>query len=203
LTFEPRDRLLDLFFGLGDPSRPSIYRRGGSLQFGANLRRQLALELPVVIQRRANALAGVEHPCPNILGAGNHILFWREDSTAIALRKVYGLAILPAAIVALRRGNLNRAKSPAGALLLSRNRQSSPNGARADPGAHLCRTGSRPVRRTRRGSEAPDDWRQGSGRQKAIGERDVATRGSAQLRRVGPHVIPMGARVLTDVKGAR
>src|SRR6478672_10552952 len=33
------------------------------------------------------------------------------------------------------------------ALLLSRNVQSSPDGARADPGAHPSRTGGRPVRR--------------------------------------------------------
>ena len=35
---------------------------------------------------------------------------------------------------------------------------------------------------------------------KAIGKRDAAQRGGAQLRRVGSHVISMGARVLADVR---
>ena len=74
------------------------------------------------------------------------------------------------------------------------------NGARADPGAHPCRTGGCPVPRTRRGSKASDDRQQGSGGKKAIGKRDAATRGGAQLRRVGPHVISMGTGFFADVK---
>jgi hypothetical protein len=73
LTFEPRDNLLDLLFGFWDPNWLPIYRRGGSLQFGAHLRRQLALELFVVIQRCANALAGFIHPCPILYGICVHL----------------------------------------------------------------------------------------------------------------------------------
>jgi DNA invertase Pin-like site-specific DNA recombinase len=42
---------------------------------------------------------------------------------------------------------------------------------------------------------------QGSGREKAIGKRDAATGGGAQLRRVGPYIISMGAGLFTDVMG--
>ena len=55
------------------------------------------------------------------------------------------------------------------------------------------------MRRTRRGPETPDDRQQGRGRKKAIGKRDAATRGGAQLRRVGPHVISMGTGLFADV----
>ena len=53
--------------------------------------------------------------------------------------------------------------------------------------------------RTRRGPEAPDDRRQGSGRPKAIGKRHTATRGGAQLGRVGSYVISLGTGLLADV----
>jgi hypothetical protein len=86
------------------------------------------------------------------------------------------------------------------ALLLPRNGKSSPDGARADIGAHPCRTGGRPVPGTGRGPKAPDDRQQGSGGEKAIGKRDAATGGGAQLRRVGPYVISMGAGLFTDVR---
>jgi len=76
----------------------------------------------------------------------------------------------------------------------------SPDGTRADPGAHPGRTGGRPVLRTRRGPEAPDERRQGSGGKKTIGERGAATRGGAQLRRVGPHVISMGTGLFAGVR---
>src|SRR5262249_3363447 len=89
------------------------------------------------------------------------------------------------------------------ALLLSRNGESSPNGARADPGAHPGWTRGRPLLRTGRRSQAADDQREGSGREKAIGERDTATRGSTQLKRVRPHVISMGTGLLPDVGGMR
>ena len=56
---------------------------------------------------------------------------------------------------------------------------------------------------TRRGSKAPDDRRQGSGRPKAIGEQHTATRGGAQLRRVGPYVISLGSGLFADVRGLR
>jgi hypothetical protein len=59
------------------------------------------------------------------------------------------------------------------------------------------------VRRARRGSKAPDDRRQGSGRKKAIGERHTSTRGGTQLRRVGSYVISMGAGLFTDLRGSR
>ena len=62
------------------------------------------------------------------------------------------------------------------------------------------RTGGRSVRRTGRGSKGPDDRRQGSGGEKAIGKRHAATGGSAQLRRVGSYVISMGTRLFTDVR---
>jgi len=91
------------------------------------------------------------------------------------------------------------------ALLLSRNGESSPNGARTDPGAHRCRTGGRPVRRARRGSKALDDRQRSSGRKKAIGKRDAATGGGAQLRRVGPYVISVGTgpSSASEVRSAR
>ena len=38
------------------------------------------------------------------------------------------------------------------------------------------------------------------GRPKAIGERDTATGGGAQLRRVGPHVISLGTGLFADVR---
>ena len=41
----------------------------------------------------------------------------------------------------------------------------------------------------------------GSGRPKAIGKRDGATRTGAQLRRVGSHVISLGTGLFTDVRG--
>jgi len=50
------------------------------------------------------------------------------------------------------------------------------------------------------GGRKPDDRQQGSGRKKAIRQRDAAVRGGAQLRRVDPYVISMGARVLADVR---
>jgi hypothetical protein len=40
---------------------------------------------------------------------------------------------------------------------------------------------------------------QGSGRKKAIGKRDAAARNGGQLRRVGPHVISMGAGLFADL----
>jgi hypothetical protein len=43
----------------------------------------------------------------------------------------------------------------------------------------------------------------GSGRPKAIGKRDGATRTGAQLRRVGSHVISLGTGLFTDVRGLR
>jgi hypothetical protein len=86
------------------------------------------------------------------------------------------------------------------AFLFSRYGESSPDGARADPGAHPRWPRDRPVRRTRRGPKAPDDRRQGSGRPKAIGKRDAAQRGGAQLRRVGSYVISMGASLFADVR---
>jgi hypothetical protein len=49
------------------------------------------------------------------------------------------------------------------------------------------------------GGQAPDDRRQGSSRPKAIGKWDAATRGGSQLRRVGPHLISMGAGHFADV----
>jgi len=66
-----------------------------------------------------------------------------------------------------------------------------------------CRTGGRPVRGTPRGSKAWNDRRQGSGRKKAIGERDAATGGGAQLRRVGPHVMSMGTGLFAGVSKVR
>ena len=36
---------------------------------------------------------------------------------------------------------------------------------------------------------------------KLLAKRHAATRGSAQLRRVGPHVISMGTGLFTDVRG--
>ena len=77
---------------------------------------------------------------------------------------------------------------------------SSPNGARADPGAYPSRTGGRPLPRACRGSKASDDRQQGSGRQKAVGNRDAATRGGAHLRRVGAHVVPVGTGLLLKEK---
>ena len=56
------------------------------------------------------------------------------------------------------------------------------------------------MRRTRRGSEASDDRRQGSGGKKAIGKRDAAAGGGAQLKRVGSHVISLGAGFFADVR---
>jgi DNA invertase Pin-like site-specific DNA recombinase len=52
-----------------------------------------------------------------------------------------------------------------------------------------------------RGSKAPDDRQQGSGRPKAIGEWDAATRGGAQLKRVDSYVISVGTGFFTDVGG--
>ena len=49
------------------------------------------------------------------------------------------------------------------------------------------------------GTQAPDDRRQGSGHKKAIGQQDTTTGSGAQLRRVGSHVIPMGAGLFTDI----
>jgi hypothetical protein len=92
-------------------------------------------------------------------------------------------------------------KTPAGALLLSRDGESSPNGARANPRAHACRTGCRPVPRTRRRAKASDDRRQGSGRKKAIGKRDATTGGGAQLGRLSSYVVSMGTSLFTDVRG--
>jgi hypothetical protein len=60
-------------------------------------------------------------------------------------------------------------------------------------------SGGRPVRRTRRRAKASDDRQQGSGGEKAIGEWDAAERGSAQLGRVGPHVVSLGSGLFTDV----
>jgi hypothetical protein len=97
-----------------------------------------------------------------------------------------------------RRG---RHQDPRRALLLSRHGESSPDGARADPGAHPCRVGGRSVRRTRRGPEASDDRRRGCGSKKPIGKRHAATRGGAQLRCVGPHVISMGSGLFAGVRG--
>jgi hypothetical protein len=48
-------------------------------------------------------------------------------------------------------------------------------------------------RQGRVGGESRDDRHQGSGRKKAIGKRDAATGGGAQLGRVGPHVVSLGA----------
>ena len=56
------------------------------------------------------------------------------------------------------------------------------------------------MRGTRRGPEAPDDQRQGSGRPKAIGKRHAAIRSGAQFRRVDPYVISLGSGLFTGVK---
>jgi Resolvase, N terminal domain len=45
-----------------------------------------------------------------------------------------------------------------------------------------------------------DDRQQGSGRKKAFGKRDGSTGGGAQLERVGPYVISMGAGLFTHVR---
>ena len=70
------------------------------------------------------------------------------------------------------------------ALLFSRNGRFSPDGARADLRAHPCRTGGRAAPRTPWGSQARDDRRQGSGRQKAIGKG--ARRRSKLRKNVSP-----------------
>ena len=91
-------------------------------------------------------------------------------------------------------------KTPAGRFFFHVMASLAPDGARADPGAHPRWPRGRPVRRTRRGPKAPDDRRQGSGRPKAIGKRDAAQRGGAQLRPVGSAVISMGASLFADVR---
>jgi DNA invertase Pin-like site-specific DNA recombinase len=48
-------------------------------------------------------------------------------------------------------------------------------------------------------AKASDDRQQGSGGEKAIGKWDAAERGSAQLGRVGPHVVSLGSGLFTDV----
>src|SRR5262245_42692937 len=50
------------------------------------------------------------------------------------------------------------------------------------------------------GRKASDDRQQGSGRKKAICKRDTVARCGAQLGRVGPHVISMGAGLFADVR---
>ena len=51
--------------------------------------------------------------------------------------------------------------------------------------------------------ETPDDRQQDSGCKKAISKRDTPIRGGAQLRRVGPHVVSLGAGLFPDVRGLR
>ena len=55
-------------------------------------------------------------------------------------------------------------------------------------------------RGTRRGAKAPDERRQGSGRGKATGKRDAATRSGAQPARVGPHVVSVDTGLVTDIR---
>jgi hypothetical protein len=62
---------------------------------------------------------------------------------------------------------------------------------------------ARPAPRTRRGSKASDDRQQGSVCKKAIGKRAAATRGGAQLSRVGPTLYRWGGGFFTDVEGLR
>ena len=64
------------------------------------------------------------------------------------------------------------------------------------------RAGLQVARRQGR-AKASDDRQQGSSCKKAIGKRHAATRGGEQLRRVGPHVVSLGAGLFTDVKGLR
>ena len=59
-----------------------------------------------------------------------------------------------------------------------------------------------PGAKGRRGSKTPDERRQGSGGEKAIGKRDAATRGGTQLRGVDPYVISMGAGLFADVRAS-
>jgi hypothetical protein len=64
------------------------------------------------------------------------------------------------------------------------------------------------MERTRAGLQAA--WRQGrvgdrqqdSGCKKAFSKRDTAIRDGAQFRRVGPHVVSLGAGLFTDKKFA-
>jgi hypothetical protein len=87
LTFEPRDSLLDLFFGLGDPSRPSIYRRGGNLQFTPNLGRQFRLKRFVeAFETPVSALGDLRRPCPIVLGARIHL---RQDNTGVKFTQTF------------------------------------------------------------------------------------------------------------------
>jgi hypothetical protein len=94
-------------------------------------------------------------------------------------------------------------RNPTGYPQRSRDFKSSVASYPRDSRGHPRRTGGRPVPRTRRGSEAPDDRRQGSGGKKAMGERDAAKRGGPQLGRLGPHVISIGTGLFADVRGPR
>ena len=48
-------------------------------------------------------------------------------------------------------------------------------------------------------AQTPNDRQQDSGCKKAVGKRDTAIRGGTQLRRVGPHVVSLGAGLFADV----
>jgi hypothetical protein len=53
------------------------------------------------------------------------------------------------------------------------------------------------------GIESVDDREQGSGRKKVIGKRYAATEDAAQLGRVGPHVVSLGACFQTPASSSR